>query len=59
MNPDLLLKNVAKHIQLDKAELAYFLSVLQYKTIKRKEFLLKQGDICKTENFILKGFLWS
>lgn len=55
MNIDLLLQHVAKHIQLDKAETAFFASILQHKTVKRKEYILKQGDICKTENFILKG----
>ncbi|HET9055986.1 MAG TPA: Crp/Fnr family transcriptional regulator [Chitinophagaceae bacterium] len=55
MNPDLILKNVAKHIQLNKAETDFFISLLQYKKLKRKEFLLKQGDICKTENFIVSG----
>ncbi|MEO6722255.1 MAG: cyclic nucleotide-binding domain-containing protein [Ferruginibacter sp.] len=57
MNPDLILQNVAKHIQLNKTEADFFVSILQHKTLKRKEFLLRQGDICKTENFILKGCL--
>ncbi len=42
MNTDLILKNVAKHIQLDKTETDFFISLLQTKTLKRKEFLLKQ-----------------
>lgn len=57
MDTELLLKNISKHIQLDKSETDYFLSLLQSKKIKRKEFLLKQGDICKTDNFIVKGCL--
>lgn len=57
MNLDLLLKNVAKHIQLDKTESDFFVSLLEYKTTKRKDYLLHQGDICKTENFIIKGCL--
>ena len=54
---DLILQNIAKHIQLDKSETELFLSLLQHKVLKRKEFLLKQGDICKTDNFIIKGCL--
>jgi CRP-like cAMP-binding protein len=57
MNPDLILQHVAKHINLDKTEIDFFVSLLQHKVIKRKEFLLRQGDICKTENFIVKGCL--
>jgi CRP-like cAMP-binding protein len=55
MSTDLILQNVSKHIQLDKRETDLFVSLLQQKTIPRKGFLLKQGDVCKTENFITKG----
>ena len=57
MNVELILQNVARHIQLDNAETRFFISLLQFKTLKRKEFLLKQGDISRTENFITKGCL--
>ncbi len=57
MNFDRILQNVAKHIQLDKTETDFFVSLLQHKTFKRKDYLLKQGNICKTENFIIKGCL--
>ncbi|GAA4780855.1 Crp/Fnr family transcriptional regulator [Olivibacter ginsenosidimutans] len=55
MNYELILKNVAKHIQLDDMEADFFISLLEHKTIKRKSFLLRQGEPCKTENFIIKG----
>ncbi|HEY0668104.1 MAG TPA: Crp/Fnr family transcriptional regulator [Sphingobacteriaceae bacterium] len=57
MEFDLLFKNISRHIQLDKAETDFFLSLLQIRKIRKKEFLLKQGEICRTENFILKGCL--
>ncbi len=57
MNTDLLLKNISRHIQLDKAETDFFVSILQVKKLKRKAFLLTPGEICKTENFITKGCL--
>lgn len=57
MNTDLILQNISRHIQLDKTEIDFFISLLQFKKLKRKEFLLKQGDVCKTENFIVKGCL--
>jgi CRP-like cAMP-binding protein len=57
MNFDLILNNVAKHIRLDKTEEGFFISLLQHKSIRRRDYLLKQGEICKTENFIIKGCL--
>jgi CRP-like cAMP-binding protein len=57
MNTDLILQNISRHIQLDKTETDFFISLLQSKKIKRKDFLLKQGNVCKTENFIVKGCL--
>jgi len=57
MSTDLILQHVARYIQLDKDEAELFISLLQQKTIPRKGFLLRQGDSCKTENFIVKGCL--
>ncbi|HEY0056220.1 MAG TPA: Crp/Fnr family transcriptional regulator [Pedobacter sp.] len=55
MNTDLILQNISRHIQLDHTETDFFLSLLRPKKFKRKEFLLRQGDICKMETFIVKG----
>jgi CRP-like cAMP-binding protein len=57
MDTDLILKNIARHIQLDADETHFFLSMFQVKHLKKKEFLLRQGEICKNENFIIKGCL--
>lgn len=57
MNDELILQNVTKHISLDKAESDFFVSLLVHKSIKRKDYLLRQGEICKAENFIIKGCL--
>jgi len=57
MNIAPILQNVGKHIHLSETEADYFVSLLQRRTLKRKEFLLKEGDVCKTENFITKGCL--
>jgi CRP-like cAMP-binding protein len=57
MNTDLIIQNISRHIHLDETERAFFISLLETKKLKRKEFLLKQGNICKTENFIVKGCL--
>jgi CRP-like cAMP-binding protein len=51
------MKNISRHIQLDNKEIDFFKSILQTKKLKRKEFLLKPGEISKTENFIHTGCL--
>ncbi|MBY0427497.1 MAG: Crp/Fnr family transcriptional regulator [Cytophagales bacterium] len=55
MNTNQLLDHISKHIQLDKTEADFFISLLQFKKLKRKEFLLKAGEVCKTETYIVKG----
>lgn len=57
MNSELIIKNISRHIQLDKTEIDLFISLLENKAIKKKEYLLRPGDVCRTENFINKGCL--
>lgn len=57
MDFDILFRNISRHITLEPAEWDLFISLHQTKRIRRKEQLLKQGDICRTENFILSGCL--
>lgn len=54
-----ILANVSKLIELLPDEEAYFISLLQLKTIKRKDFLLQTGDVCHYETFVCKGCLRS
>lgn len=46
---------VANHITLTAEELAFFHSLLKLKKIKKKNFLLQEGEICDFEAFLLKG----
>jgi len=57
MNFDLILQNVGRHIQLSEEEITYFTSILRLKKIPRKQFLLRAGDVCRYENFVIKGCL--
>ncbi len=52
-----ILKNIAKHISLDEEETEYFTSLLQYKEIRKKDFLLKEGQSCKTISYVQSGAL--
>ncbi|HKZ37864.1 MAG TPA: Crp/Fnr family transcriptional regulator [Chryseolinea sp.] len=57
MNSSVILTNVAKHITLTEKEKTYFISLLQYQTLKRKDFLLKEGEVSKYSTFVLDGAL--
>lgn len=57
MNTDFILQHISRYIKLNEAETAFFITLLQAKQIKRKAFLLKAGDICRAESFIVKGCL--
>jgi CRP-like cAMP-binding protein len=52
---DLLIENITKNGQLSKVEAEKFCSFFQPKTIQKKEFLLKQGEVCKFEAFVIEG----
>lgn len=52
-----ILKNVSKHISLDKEETIHFLSLLTYKDVARKTILLKEGQPCYYLNFVHSGAL--
>lgn len=54
---DLILSNVAQHIELSEAEQQLFVSRLKHRKLRRKQYLLQAGDVSKYENFVVKGLL--
>jgi CRP-like cAMP-binding protein len=59
MNYSLLLDNVSKHITLTEEEQAYFTSLLNIKKLKKKQYLIQEGDISKGPAFVTQGLLRS
>ena len=59
MPQELLLNNIAKHISLTKEEEVYLLSLFKEKKVKRKHFLLQEGDVLKQAIFVTNGCLRS
>jgi CRP-like cAMP-binding protein len=51
----LLQKNIAAHISLSDTETESFCNLFQHRTIKKKSFLLREGEVCKFEGFVTKG----
>ncbi|MDN5286369.1 MAG: cAMP-binding domain of or a regulatory subunit of cAMP-dependent protein kinase [Mucilaginibacter sp.] len=57
MSFTLILDNLAKHIRLTKDEQDTFTTYLHQKQLKRKQFLLIDGGICKYSAFVTSGCL--
>jgi CRP-like cAMP-binding protein len=57
MAVDSILRNIAKHIELNKEEETFFLSLIKIKEVPRKAFVLKEGQICKYIYFVHTGAL--
>ena len=51
----LLQKNIAAHISLSDTEMEAFCNLFEHKTIKKKSFFLREGEICKFEGLVTKG----
>lgn len=56
---DLILKNVSRFIQLTEEEKAYFMSVLKEKQLKKRQYLVQEGDITRFTYFVNEGCLRS
>lgn len=54
---DLILSNITKHIVLEKAEEAYFISLLEKRVIDSKTYILKESQPCNYLNFVNSGTL--
>ena len=52
-----ILKNIGKHITLNEEEAEYFTSLVHYKELPKKDFLLKEGQSCKTISYVHSGAL--
>jgi len=57
MSFDLLISSISRHISLTVEEVGFFTSLLKSKFLANGEFLLREGDICKYESFVIKGCL--
>lgn len=56
---DLLLANIAKHISLNDKEKQLFLSYLSTKKIRKRQYLVQEGEQSKYSAFVLSGCLRS
>ncbi|OCA72815.1 hypothetical protein BBH99_12660 [Chryseobacterium contaminans] len=52
---NLLYQNISRYIHLSKEEFDQFSKPFQLKSFKKKETVLKEGDYCLFEGFVLNG----
>lgn len=57
MDSTIILQHIERFVSLTPAEQAYFLSLLQEKTITKKDFLLHENNVCDWSAFVLSGCL--
>ncbi len=57
MTTDLILKNISKHINLDKEETKYFTSLITFREVAKKNFIQKEGQACKNLSYVHSGAL--
>jgi CRP/FNR family transcriptional regulator len=50
-----IINHINRFVPLNDAEVEILLPYLQFRTVKRKEHLLKEGQICTANYFIVKG----
>jgi CRP-like cAMP-binding protein len=55
MSLQLVQSNIAQYIHLSPSEMNFFLSLLEERTVFKKEYLLRTGEICRYDYFITKG----
>jgi CRP/FNR family transcriptional regulator, anaerobic regulatory protein len=54
MDPQVI-SHIKKFVSLKDGEAAAFDSALRYKKIKKNEYLLKEGQVCAANHFVVKG----
>lgn len=55
----LLMSSIRRHIDPTADEESYFLSLLQTMEVKKRRFLLQEGDVCRHSAFVVNGCMRS
>ncbi|CEJ71198.1 DNA-binding transcriptional dual regulator Crp [Chryseobacterium oranimense G311] len=50
-----LKKHIRQYIEISDEKLERYCSAFKVKKLKKKDFLLKEGDICEAEGFVVNG----
>jgi CRP-like cAMP-binding protein len=53
----LIRNNISRHVSLTDAEFGHFTTLLKARTLKKRELLLRAGEVCVCEGFVNRGCL--
>src|SRR5688500_12631809 len=56
---ELIINHVLKRIQLTEEEQDHFCSLLTFRSLLPRQYVVQQGDVCQYESYVCKGFLRS
>ena len=56
---DLLYKKIASITPLNEEDFAYFKTLFVVKKLRKRQYFLQEGDVCKYQAFVVKGLLRS
>ena len=56
---DKVLSHIESLIKLNESEKEYFISLLKFKRVRKWQYILEIGDVCRHKTFIVKGCLRS
>lgn len=54
---DFLIKYFNNHLSLNNEEISFLEEVFICRRVKRRQFILQQGDVCKLNTFVVEGCL--
>lgn len=57
MNYELIKANIGARIQLSEEEIDFFTSRLNLRRVRRRQYILQEGDVCRHYTFVNKGCL--
>ncbi|WP_228457466.1 Crp/Fnr family transcriptional regulator [Chryseobacterium indologenes] len=57
MKENALLKNISRYITLTEEEVEIFKSFWTEKTLEKGEYLLRNGNVCRYDNYVVSGLL--
>ncbi|WP_312135902.1 Crp/Fnr family transcriptional regulator [Sphingobacterium sp.] len=52
-----LIENISKHVILNPEEISVFKRFWKVRTFKKGDYLLRNGDVCRYDNYVLSGAL--
>lgn len=55
----MIVDHVLRRIELTAAEQAHFVGLLKVRKLLPRQYLVQQGDVCRYESYVCKGFLRS